>query len=317
MSKVSNCLRMLILLKSRGKMKIKELAERLEVSERMIREYKNELEKAEIYLMSEPGKNGGYYLDENSFIFNLNLEEAEISSFLMAKEFLEKEDNFMFLKEYESGLDKIKAAVKGRYDDGKNQHIVKVSRPNIDLEDEKKKYLDISSSIISRNKLEINYFSINSGLVKRVIRPYVLFMYKGFWYCIGYCELRGEIRDFKLSRIRSYKLLEDTFDKPIDFKLSDYLGHNSIFKDKLYNIKLKINPPMSIIISERIWSENQKIIFNQEDNSILFEATMSGLPEIKSWILSMGSCVEILEPEELKEEIREEVKKLKNLYKIY
>ncbi|WP_427340543.1 helix-turn-helix transcriptional regulator [Caloranaerobacter sp. DY30410] len=316
MSKLSNCLRMLILLKSRGKMKIKELAEILEVSERTIREYKNELEKARIYLLSESGKNGGYYLDKNSFIFNLDLEEAEISSFLMAKEFLEKEDNFMFLKEYESGLDKIKAALERRYDDGESQYIVKVSRPNIDLENEKKKYLDISSSIISRNKLKINYFSINSGLVERIIRPYALFMYKGFWYCIGYCELRGEIRDFKLSRIKSYELLKDTFDKPIDFKLSDYLGHNSIFKDKLYNIKLKIRSPMSIIVSERIWSENQKIVFNQEDNSILFEATMSGLPEIKSWILSMGSCVEILEPEELKEEIKDEVKKLKDLYKI-
>ncbi|WP_069650793.1 helix-turn-helix transcriptional regulator [Caloranaerobacter ferrireducens] len=316
MSKISNCLRMLILLKSRGKMKIKELAEILEVSERTIREYKNELEKARIYLLSEPGKNGGYYLDKNSFIFNLDLEEAEISSFLMAKEFLEKEDNFMFLKEYERGLDKIKAALERRYDDSESQHIIKVSRPNIDLENEKKKYLDISSSIISRNKLKINYFSINSGLAERIIRPYTLFMYKGFWYCIGYCELRREIRDFKLSRIKSYELLNDTFDKPIDFKLSDYLGHNSIFKDKLYSIKLKIKFPMSIIVSERIWSENQKIIFNQEDNSILFEATMSGLPEIKSWILSMGSCVEILEPKELKEEIKEEVKNLKDLYKI-
>lgn len=316
MSKLSNCLRMLILLKSRGEMKIKELAEILEVSERTIREYKNELEKARIYLLSEPGKNGGYYLDNNSFIFNLSLEEAEISSFLMAKEFLEKEDNFMFLKEYERGLDKIKAALERRYDDSDSQHIIKVSRPNIDLENEKKKYLDINSSIISRNKLKIDYFSINSGLAERIIRPYALFMYKGFWYCIGYCEMRGEIRDFKLSRIKSYELLKDTFDKPIDFKLSDYLGHNSIFKDKLYNIKLKIRFPMSIIVSERIWSENQKIIFNQEDNSILFEAVMTGLPEIKTWILSMGSYVEILEPKELKEEIKEEVKKLKDLYKI-
>ncbi len=72
---------------------------------------------------------------------------------------------------------------------------------------------------------------------------------------------------------------------------------------------------MSIIVSERIWSEDQKITFNQKDNSILFEATMSGLPEIKTWILSMGSYAEIIQPKGLYEEIKNEVKKLKNLYK--
>jgi len=315
MGKLGNALHMLVLLRSRGRMKIIELAEQLEVSERMIRIYKDEFEKAGIYIHSKQGKDGGYYLDDETLTFNLGLDESEISSFLIAEEFLEKEDNYMFLKEYKRGVDKIKSVFKKNHRNNDSQYILKFSKPNVDLESERKKYFDIMNSIISRRKLKIKYFSLTSGLTERIIMPYVVVMYKGFWYCIGHCEMREEIRFFKLSRIRSYEVMEDNFEIPADFKLTDYIGHNSIFKDKLYKVKLRIKFPMSIIISERVWSEDQKIKFNKDDNSILFEATMSGLPEIKTWILSMGSYAEVIQPKGLYEEIKNEVKKLKNLYK--
>ena len=50
MSKISNVIMMLQYLENGRKYNIKELAERLEVSERMIRNYKEELEKAGIYI---------------------------------------------------------------------------------------------------------------------------------------------------------------------------------------------------------------------------------------------------------------------------
>ena len=46
MSKISNCLLMLEYLENGRKYNIKELAEKIEVSERMVRSYKEELEKA-------------------------------------------------------------------------------------------------------------------------------------------------------------------------------------------------------------------------------------------------------------------------------
>ncbi|MCL0067497.1 WYL domain-containing protein [Peptococcaceae bacterium] len=243
------------------------------------------------------------------------MNEEEMFSFLAAEKFLEKDDNYIFLKAYKRGIEKIKSVFDKINEDCESQYILKFSRPNVDMEKERKKYFDILNSIISRRKLKIKYFSLTSGLTERIIMPYVVVMYKGFWYCIGHCEMREEIRFFKLSRIRSYEVMEDNFEIPADFKLTDYIGHNSIFKDKLYKVKLRIKFPMSIIISERIWSEDQKIKFNKDDNSILFEATMSGLPEIKTWILSMGSYAEVIQPKGLYEEIKNEVKKLKNLYK--
>lgn len=81
MSKVSNVLTMLEYLTSGRKYSIKELAERLEVSPRMIRVYKDELEKAGIYIDTIKGPYGGYVLNQNikvpqRFITPKEIQEA-------------------------------------------------------------------------------------------------------------------------------------------------------------------------------------------------------------------------------------------------
>lgn len=65
MSKLSNTIMMLRLLQNGKKYSIKELASTIEVSERMIREYKNELECAGIFIESIRGRYGGYYLNQD------------------------------------------------------------------------------------------------------------------------------------------------------------------------------------------------------------------------------------------------------------
>ena len=65
MSKLSNVILLLRLLQKGRKYSIKELANKLEVSPRMIREYKNELECADIFIESMRGPYGGYYLNQD------------------------------------------------------------------------------------------------------------------------------------------------------------------------------------------------------------------------------------------------------------
>ena len=65
MSKISNVLLMLEYLSSGRKYSINELSEKLEVSPRMIRVYKDEIEKAGIYIDTIKGPYGGYVLNQN------------------------------------------------------------------------------------------------------------------------------------------------------------------------------------------------------------------------------------------------------------
>lgn len=64
MSKVSNVLLMLEYLELGKKYSIRELAELLEVSPRMIRVYKDECEKAGIFIDTIKGPYGGYVLNQ-------------------------------------------------------------------------------------------------------------------------------------------------------------------------------------------------------------------------------------------------------------
>ncbi len=151
MSKVANMLNMLQILKDKNIHSISSLAERLEVSERMIRQYKLELEQAGIYLKSYTGKFGGYQLNENS--------------------------NFL----------KIENEVK------------------------EKMYLIMKKAIANKNKVKIKYKSVNSGITERIIHPAELFIYIDKWYIAAFCELRDEIRLFKLDDIIEYEILAEKY----------------------------------------------------------------------------------------------------------
>ena len=65
MSKISNVLTMIEYLSTGKKYSISELANLLEVTPRMIRVYKDEIEKAGIYIDTIKGPYGGYVLNQN------------------------------------------------------------------------------------------------------------------------------------------------------------------------------------------------------------------------------------------------------------
>ena len=68
MSKISNVISMLQILSSGRKYSINDLANELEVTPRMIRMYKDELEKAGIFIDTIRGPYGGYVLNQKIYI---------------------------------------------------------------------------------------------------------------------------------------------------------------------------------------------------------------------------------------------------------
>lgn len=87
-----------------------------------------------------------------------------------------------------------------------------------------------------------------------------------------------------------------------------------IYQDEEIELKLLIRYPMAQIVKEKVWVSNQIISESEEKDSILFKAKMKGKIEIKSWILSMGRDVEVLEPEFLRDEIKKELEGMMKNY---
>lgn len=62
----------------------------------------------------------------------------------------------------------------------------------------------ILDGIVRRKLLTLSYRSLDAGEpTVREIEPYGLFNRRGYWYLIGLCHLRNEIRCFKLDRVAS------------------------------------------------------------------------------------------------------------------
>jgi len=301
----------LMILRSRNKVKAKELAERLNVSTRTISDYKKDFyDELDIWIESNSGKYGGYYIYKDNSILNLGVNKEEFTILNSAKSYL-KEEGFIFSKEYEVILDKINSNLKSENGVQDIGNSLFQSTPNIDIEEEKNKYLLIDKAKVNSKKIKMSYRSLSSGFKERVVHPYLLYNYQGSWYFLGFCELRDEPRQFKLSRIKDIRILKEVFE-PIEVssikkKLANCLG--LYFDENKTKVKLEIDFPMSIKISERTWVRKQKITF-QDDESIIFEAEMIGMKDIVNWVLSMGSSVRVIEPEILKEKVKEEARKI-------
>ena len=90
MSKVSNVITMLELLQSGRKYSINELSNKLEVSERMIRVYKEDLEKAGIYIDTIMGPYGGYVLNQ---LVRMPIRKFKMKDAKLLDEYIANEKN--------------------------------------------------------------------------------------------------------------------------------------------------------------------------------------------------------------------------------
>ena len=100
MSKISNVITMLELLNSGRKYSIHELSNILEVSERMIRVYKEDLEKAGIYIDTIMGPYGGYVLNQSIRmpIRKFKMKDAKLLNILQKKTIEQKKKNLFYYK---------------------------------------------------------------------------------------------------------------------------------------------------------------------------------------------------------------------------
>ena len=198
MSKVSNIFTMLSMLTNGRKYSVEELAKELEVTPRMIRIYKEDLEKAGIYIDTIRGPYGGYVLNQSirmpSRKFNKNDIEL-LQNIINETKDQNLKDNIVIL------MDKVRGIYQGS----------KVEL--LELKDETlSKYNTLTRAIKEKRKVKILYYSYNKGENDRIIRPYDIFLFQTGWGCAAFCETKQDLRHFELNRIRKIQLLDENFE---------------------------------------------------------------------------------------------------------
>lgn len=314
MNRTALSIQMLLLLKSRGKMKKKEIAEALETNPRNIIEFRKELEVAGYAIGYENGPYGGYYLMDQSVFPVSALSDKEKLAIQRFDDFSGEYRNFLLYDDLREALTKILAATRAKYVSNSFVHVIKKFPLSKDEEDLQDIYMKVHSAILSRQKLKIVYDSMNSdNQDERLVHPYELFQYSDDWYMIAYSERKKRFVHFKLVRIRYIENLSEKFifDSSFDVKrhIDDY-GFK--LEGQRIRIKLKLTAPLNKLVGERILGEHQQL--THHDGYSLLEVTMTGKYIIKQFILGMGSRCEVLSPKSLREEIIEELRIQTRLY---
>lgn len=198
MGKVANVITMLELLANGRKYNIEELAERLEVTPRMIRSYKEALDQAGIYIDSIRGPYGGYVLNQTIRMpkrkFSINDYKLILGTTKDVKD--EATRNKLIIL-----ADKIHGIYQGSKEEQREL-----------LAESNDKYNAISRAIKESRKVKILYYSYNKGENERVIRPYDMFIFGTGWGCAAFCETKQDLRHFELKRISNVELMQEYFE---------------------------------------------------------------------------------------------------------
>jgi predicted DNA-binding transcriptional regulator YafY len=190
---------MMELLQSGRKYSIKELSEKLEVSERMVRVYKEELEKAGIYIDTIMGPYGGYVLNQT---VRVPVRKFKLKDSILLDEYIKQEKDINKKEELVLLQDKIKGVYIGSIKE----------QEELNLKDETlKKYNIMTRAIKEKRKVKILYYSYGKGENERIIDPAEMFLFQEGWYVAAFCETKKDIRHFELKRIREYELLEEKY----------------------------------------------------------------------------------------------------------
>ena len=202
-------LKMIKILKDEKIHNMKDIAEKIEISPRMVKQYKNELEQAGIYIESKRGINGGYSLNKELNNIDIGLTYQELIKLKEIEQYFNDDQDFKkiigkIIESYEKNINEADLKKINRIQDlGK-----------INLKDT---YLSLRKAINRKNKVKIKYYSNDSGLNDRVIHPAEMFYYLEEWYVAAFCEKRNAIRLFKLNDIQEYEILDDKYEN-FEFK---------------------------------------------------------------------------------------------------
>ncbi len=171
----------------------------------------------------------------------------------------------------------------------------------------------------SQRKVRLWYRSPRSGELRpRDIAPYtieVLETSRGT-YVVGYDDWASEIRTFRLERLERAQMLEDTYEIPADFDPERYFARawGIMAGDEIVEVVLQFSPAVAPLVKERRWHATQSID-DLADGGVLLVVRVSDPREMRPWIRSWGAECEVVEPRWLREEMKEESKRLLARYK--
>ncbi|REE88951.1 putative DNA-binding transcriptional regulator YafY [Paenibacillus taihuensis] len=222
---------MTLLLQTEGRLTAKELAKRLEVSERTIYRDIDALSAAGIPVYAEPGNGGGISLPPEYRTRADDLTSSEVQA-LFVQHASQTMEQLGIGSSFRSGLLKIMNALPTR-------HKVDAEwiRDRVFLDTEAWRPRDpqvdflqlVQQAVWEQRAALLVYQSKDGALFEARVEPHGLVAKGGIWFMVasvgaevGESEVNRRMLPFRLTRIQSFTLLEERFDRQTEFDLVQF-----------------------------------------------------------------------------------------------
>ncbi|PIU64408.1 MAG: hypothetical protein COS84_08400 [Armatimonadetes bacterium CG07_land_8_20_14_0_80_40_9] len=316
--RVSRLVKMLDIIDRYSRIGPRELAEKLEISKRQVYRDLQLLETKFPIYHDRKTKSYKLWKEYNGFR-KLGLSKSEVVSLLLGEKIISKYKGTPYEKAIKLALKKIQKRLPKDtevFSAGLKEYFFIDVRQAKDYAPVINWFGKAFEAMRERKTIEIEYYALGKDeQAIRKVNPYGFILSLGAWYIIGYCHLRQDIRTFALDRIINLQLTEKEFKRPATFSLDEYFkGGWHLFSERLMKVEIRFSPDISHLIKERIWHPSQTLK-DEPDGSVIAAFNVAGTEEIKRWVLGFGSSALVLSPKGLKEEIKGEIERLREMYK--
>lgn len=309
----------LLLLQNHGKMTTKALANELEVTERTIHRDMEALSAAGIPVLAERGKHGGWRLVDEYRTRLTGLKDNELKTLFLSPSFQLLSD-LGYTKDWKEARQKLLAALPNTV---QSQADNLWNRIHIDIDSWKQSSQEttalglLQQAIWEERKIRIAYEKANKETSVRIIEPLGLVAKGRTWYLIAVSNT--DLKNFRVSRIKSVELTHESFVRPTNFELANYWNkskQNFVQSLPVFEVELEASPAISQRLSfSGRFAQVVSTSTPSKNGWIPVKMSFDTKQEAASYIVGFGDQLKIINPSSLIESVREIAESAISLYK--
>lgn len=252
------------------------------------------------------GEGGYHYEDPDYTISELPLNEVDLEAIQDAAHTLFQFRDIPLFKQFDTAIEKILDRMKISSNEQEEQEVIQFERTGAYQGAE---FLEpVYTSARTQKQLAFSYQKFDSeDADQHTLEPYLLKEYRGRWYVIGFDVEKGSIRTYSLDRFVEAKSLEANFTSKPDFDREKFFKHAvgiTVNDDEPVKIVLKFSPRLTPYIRTQPMHESQ-VILRDDGDGLLVELNVLNTIELVTQILGFGDQVEVVEPLELRENVKD------------
>jgi predicted DNA-binding transcriptional regulator YafY len=312
-------LSILLLLQVHRRLTARDLASRLEVSERTIHRDMEALSAAGFPVFAERGIGGGWMLVEGYKTNLTGLNRDEIQALFLTKP-LRLLADLGLKKASDAAFIKLSAALPAAHRENAEQarQRIHIDATGWNHSSESIEFLPLlQEAIWEERRLEFTY-ERGGGCdsVKRLADPLGLVAKGSAWYLVAAVE--GEIRSYRVSRISHAQVTDQSCIRPNDFDLAAYWEQSTVdFKAQLPQYLAIVRAHPDIFPRLRFAGRFARIGKTEppETDGWIRVTLRFDVEEMAiEWVLGFGAKMEVLEPATLREKVIAAAKSVISFY---